>query len=90
MSMMLSKGIAKNENIAWAALQETHFEPPEDDPQLTEVEAAMYERLLAKPMRPEFKEAIATHLKEMMPSLPKGIGSSFVQTRRAVLEASVL
>jgi hypothetical protein len=75
MGMMMSNGIAKNEDIAWAALQETHYEPPDDDPQLTEVETASYDRLLTKPMRPDFKEAIATHLKEMMPSLPKGIGA---------------
>jgi hypothetical protein len=34
-----------------------------------------YSHNLTKPMRPDFKEAIAAHLKEMMPSLPKGIGA---------------
>ena len=86
--MIMSNGIAKNKDIAWVALQETHFEPHDDDPQLTKVEAAMYERLLAKPMRPEFKEAITTHLREMMPTLPKGIGAGSSGMRYEHLKAA--
>jgi hypothetical protein len=34
MGMMMSYGIGKNEEVAWAALHvhEAHFEPPEDEP----------------------------------------------------------
>ena len=75
MGMLMSNAQARDIERAWGSLQSVHYAPPADEPQLTADQQATYDQLVARPMRPEFKEAVATHLRELLPTLPRGVGA---------------
>jgi hypothetical protein len=53
-----------------------HFVVPADDRQrLSPAEQRTSDEMKSRPMRPAFRDAVASHLRELLPTLPSGVGA---------------